>query len=286
MIKIKNLTKYYGKFKSLDKVNLTVKKGIIFGFIGPNGAGKSTTIKCLMNILNYEGEIYIDNKLITKEDIEYKRNIGYLPSDLEVYEDMRTLEFIKYNSTFYDFDTMSKAMELVKELKLDLTKRISELSFGNLKKLGIVIALMHDPNILILDEPTSGLDPLMQEVFYQILRRSKEEGKTIFFSSHNLKEVSGLCDDVAIIKEGKIIKIDNISELIGKKIVTITGNYDKIKKKINQDIIEESKNTVKFVYSGKLNKLLKLIEETEYEDLLIENPELEEVFLTYYKEEK
>ncbi|NLA32703.1 MAG: ATP-binding cassette domain-containing protein [Mollicutes bacterium] len=286
MIKIKNLTKYYGKFKSLDKVNLTVKKGIIFGFIGPNGAGKSTTIKCLMNILNYEGEIYIDNKLITKEDIKYKRNIGYLPSDLEVYEDMRTLEFIKYNSTFYDFDTMTKAMELVNELKLDLTKRVSELSFGNLKKLGIVIALMHDPNILILDEPTTGLDPLMQEVFYQILRKSKEEGKTIFFSSHNLKEVSGLCDDVAIIKEGKIIKIDNISELIGKKIVTITGNYDKIRKKINKEIIEENKNSVKFVYSGKLNKLLKLIEETQFEDLLIENSELEEVFLTYYKEEK
>ena len=286
MIKVKKLTKYYGKFKSLDSINLTVNKGVIFGFIGPNGAGKSTTIKCLMNILNYEGEIYIDNKLITQEDIEYKRNIGYLPSDLEIYEDMKVNEFIKYNSTFYEFETMSRAIELVKELKLDLTKRINELSFGNLKKLGIVISLMHNPSILIFDEPTSGLDPLIQEVFYQILRREKDAGKTIFFSSHNLKEVSGLCDDVAIIKDGKIIKTDDIQKLIGKKIITIKGDYSKIIKKIKESIIEKSNDLIKFSYSGKINKLIKLIEETDCNDLLIENPELEDVFLTYYKEEK
>lgn len=286
MLKIKNLTKYYGKFKSLDKVNLMVNEGVIFGFIGPNGAGKSTTIKCIMNILNYEGEIFINNKLIDKADIEYKKNIGYLPSDLEIYEDMKVSEFIKYNSTFYDFETMSKAMELVKELKLDTKKKINELSFGNLKKLGIVIALMHNPSILIFDEPTSGLDPLIQEVFYQILRREKEMGKTIFFSSHNLKEVSGLCDDVAIIKDGKIIKTDDIQELIGKKIVTIKGDYSKIEKKIKETIIEKSDDFVKFSYGGSIKKLLSLISETDYEDILIENPELEDIFLTYYKEEK
>lgn len=285
MIEIKKLTKYYGKFKSLDKVNLKVKDGIIFGFIGPNGAGKSTTIKCMMSILNYEGEIYFNKELITKDNINLKNKIGYLPSEIEIYEDMKVMDFIKYNNSFYNFDCLPKANELILELNLDKNKRISDLSYGNLKKLGIVIALMHNPKILILDEPTSGLDPLIQEVFYQILKREKGKGNTIFLSSHNLKEVSGLCDDVAIIKDGKIVKMENIHKKIADKIVTLKGNYSKIKSKIKDKIIEENNGTIKFSYSGKTNRLIEMLNEIEYEDLLIEKPELEDIFLAYYKED-
>lgn len=285
MIEIKHLTKYYGNFKSLDDVSIKVDKGTIFGFIGPNGAGKSTAIKCIMNILNYSGEIYVNKILCTKDNYELRAKIGYLPSEIEIYEDMKVSDFITYNNNYYDFDCLEKANLLMKELDLDKKKIIGELSFGNLKKLGIVIALMHDPDLLILDEPTSGLDPLIQEVFYNILRREKDNGKTIFLSSHNLNEVSGLCDDVAIIKEGKVLKVDSINKLIGLKIVTVNGDVAKLNDKFKSKIIESTKSSIKFSYDGNINKLIKLLSELDITNVLIENPKLEDIFLSYYKED-
>lgn len=283
MIEIKNLTKYYGKFKSLDNVSLKVKKGTIFGFIGPNGAGKSTTIKCMMNILNYTGEIYLDGVLCSIDNYSIKNNIGYLPSEIHIYDEMKVKDFLDYNNSFYETDCLSKAKKIAKELDLDLNKHIDQLSFGNQKKLGIVTALMHDPKILILDEPTSGLDPLIQDVFYKIIRREKENGKTIFLSSHNLSEVSGLCDEVAIIKDGKVLKIENINQLIGNKIVTAKGDINKLKKKV--ELIDDNIESIKFIYRGDVSKLLKLLSEYKLEDILIENPKLEDIFLSYYKED-
>ncbi len=283
MIDIRNLTKYYGLFKSLDNISLTIPKGTIFGFIGPNGAGKSTTIKCLINILNYTGEIYIDDVLMTKDEIDIRNRIGYLPSEIEIYEDMRVMEFIEYNASFYDFNCMDKAKMLINELDLDTKKKIKELSFGNLKKVGIVTALMHNPDIIILDEATSGLDPLIQDIFHRILKKEKENGKTIFLSSHNLKEVGGLCDDIALIKDGKIVKIKDLDKLFNNKIITIEGDISKIKSKIKEEVLEVNKNTIKFSYNGDINKLIKLIGEIKVTNLLIENPELEDIFLSYYK---
>lgn len=212
MLKIENLTKYYGNIRGVEDLSLELMDGEIFGFIGPNGAGKSTTIKCIMNFINKtSGNIYINDILVEDKNFEYKNLIGYLPSEIHLYDDYTVLEMFKYSSLFYSNKALKRALELSKRLELETNKKIEDLSLGNLKKVGIVLALMHEPKLLILDEPTSGLDPIIQEEFFNILKEEKKKGITIFFSSHVLSEIKKVCDRVGIIKEGHLIKVDTIS---------------------------------------------------------------------------
>lgn len=162
IIEIQNLTKYYGKIKGIENLSLKLEEGEIFGFIGPNGAGKSTTIRSIMNLINKtSGKVLIENKEFNKDDIEIKEKIGYLPSEIYLYDDLTVKEMLDYHESFYKKDIHKRRVELVKRLELDEKKKIEDLSLGNLKKLGIILALAHEPKILILDEPTSGLDPIM-----------------------------------------------------------------------------------------------------------------------------
>ena len=170
MLELNNLTKYYNKNLAVDNLSLKVNKGEIFGFIGPNGAGKSTTINSIMRLVNKTtGKIIIDNEVITNKSYKYKENIGYLPSEIYLYDDLKVKDVFKYANSFYKKDCTKKINELVTRLNIDTNKHIEDLSLGNLKKVGIVLALLHNPKILILDEATSGLDPLIQEEFYKIL---------------------------------------------------------------------------------------------------------------------
>ena len=167
MLRIENLTKYYGNVKGVENLSIELNDGEIFGFIGPNGAGKSTTIKCIMNFINKtSGNIYINNILVSDKNFEYKNLIGYLPSEIHLYDDYTVLEMFKYSSLFYSNKALERALELSKRLELEINKKIEDLSLGNLKKVGIVLALMHEPKLLILDEPTSGLDPIIQDIFF------------------------------------------------------------------------------------------------------------------------
>ena len=164
ILEIKNLTKYYGKILGVKDLSLTLNEGEIFGFIGPNGAGKSTTIRSIMNLINKtKGTVLLNGKEFTKDDVSLKESIGYLPSEINLYDDLSVKEMLNYHESFYKKDIHKRRKELVKRLKLDENKKIEELSLGNLKKLGIVLAFMHEPKLLILDEPTSGLDPIMQQ---------------------------------------------------------------------------------------------------------------------------
>ena len=166
MLRIENLTKYYGNVKGVENLSIELNDGEIFGFIGPNGAGKSTTIKCIMNFINKtSGNIYINNILVSDKNFEYKNLIGYLPSEIHLYDDYTVLEMFKYSSLFYSNNALERALKLSKRLELEINKKIEDLSLGNLKKVGIVLALMHEPKLLILDEPTSGLDPIIQDIF-------------------------------------------------------------------------------------------------------------------------
>ena len=171
ILEIKNLTKYYGKILGVEDLSLELKKGEAFGFIGPNGAGKSTTIRLIMNhIIKDKGTVLFNGQEFDKNNILVKKYIGYLPSEIVVYEDLTVKGMLDYHETFYDNlkNIHKRRQELVKRLKLDETKRCEDLSLGNLKKLGIVLALMHEPNLVILDEPTSGLDPIIkQELYYR-----------------------------------------------------------------------------------------------------------------------
>ena len=287
ILEIKNLTKNYGKSRGVIDVNLEIEKGTIYGFIGPNGAGKSTTIKCIMNLINKNsGEVFIDGKLFLKKNNELKKKIGYLPSEIHLYDELKVKEMIKYSESFYKKDCSKRVSELVNKLDIDTNKKIEELSLGNLKKVGIVLALMHEPEIVIMDEASSGLDPLMQEAFYEILLEEKKKGTTIFFSSHILSEIKRICDKVAIIKEGKIINIDDMNNIEDSDVVRI-----KITSDYNKDIVKELKlsedsiknETLEFIYKDDINNLMKILSKYNIKKLLIEELDIEEIFIHYYK---
>lgn len=291
VIEINNLTKYYGKARGIIDISFNVEEGEIFGFIGPNGAGKSTTIRTLLSLIYpTSGSAKIFGKDCIKYGPKIKKEIGYLPSEVFYYDNMKVIDLLKYSASFYKKDCRKRIKELAEIMELDLNKRIDDLSFGNKKKVGIVQGLLHDPKLIILDEPTSGLDPLMQQKFFGLLREENKNGATILFSSHILSEVQKMCNRVAIIKEGRIIKVEKISSLTEdnyKKfkielINDIDKNYFNIKG-VNNLVVEE--NLVSFLFKGNINLMMKKFSEIEISNILIEEPNLEEIFMHYYEKE-
>lgn len=287
ILEIINLKKYYGKIRGVEDVTIKLKKGEVYGFIGPNGAGKSTTIRTLMNLINKtSGTILINGKEHDKNDLELKEMIGYLPSEIYLYDDLTVKEILDFHESFYKKNLNKRRKELVSLLKLDETKRIEDLSLGNSKKLGIVLALMHEPKILILDEPTSGLDPIMQNTFYNILLEEKKKGTTILYSTHILSEVAKICDRVGIIKDGKIIKEDTVKNLEKNNVTYLTINskdINKIKKELDLKVISESDNTIKFINNLNPNELMEKLKKYDINKLLIEELSIEDLFMNYYK---
>jgi ABC-2 type transport system ATP-binding protein len=264
-----------------------LEEGEIFGFIGPNGAGKSTTIRCVMNLINKSaGEVLIDGNVFDKNDILLKEMIGYLPSEVNLYDDLTVKEMLDFHESFYKKNIHKRRIELVKKLKLDESKKVEELSLGNSKKLGIILAFMHSPKLLILDEPTSGLDPIMQQVFYELLEEEKKKGTTIFYSTHILSEISKICDRVGIIKDGKLLKVEKIEELYinNLNIVSISSNdIDEIISDLELTQYDRNDKFIKFKNEIDINKLIKKLSKYKIDKLLIEEATLEEILLHYYK---
>ena len=287
ILEIKDLTKYYGKIKGVENLSLKLEEGEIFGFIGPNGAGKSTTIRSIMNLINKtSGTVLVNGKEFNKDDIDIKEKIGYLPSDINLYDDLTVKEMLDYHESFYKKDIHKRRIELVKRFELDERKKIEDLSLGNLKKLGIILSFMHEPELLILDEPTSGLDPIMQNVFYDLLKEEKKKGNTIFYSTHILNEVSKICDRVGIIRNGELIKVEKIEDLRKKNLtlVTITSpEYKEIKKDLKLKNVIETENTIKFANNLQDDELIKQLSKYPIDKILIEEATLEDMFLHYYR---
>lgn len=287
ILEIKNLTKYYGKVLGVKDLSLTLNDGEIFGFIGPNGAGKSTTIRCIMNLINKtEGTVLLNGKELDKDEVFLKELIGYLPSEIHLYEDLTVKQILNYHESFYKKSIHKRRRELVKRLKLDESKKIEDLSLGNLKKLGIVLAFAHEPKLLILDEPTSGLDPIMQQVFYELLREEKDKGTTIFYSTHILSEISKICDRVGIIKEGELLKVEKVEEMQKKNLNFVmieSEEIDKIIKDLNLDVALKRNNTIRFKNNLSSDKLIKSLAKYKIDKVLIEEATLEDIFLHYYK---
>lgn len=291
VIEIKNLTKSYGKARGIIDVSFNVEQGEIFGFIGPNGAGKSTLIRTLLSLIYpTSGSATIFGKDCVEFGPEIKKEIGYLPSEVFYYDNMKVIDLLKYSASFYKKDCSKRIVELAEIMDLDLNKKIDDLSFGNKKKVGIVQGLLHSPKLIILDEPTSGLDPLMQQKFFELLEEENKNGATILLSSHILGEVQRLCSRVAIIKEGKIIKVEKISTLQENnhkkfKIEVkskIDDNYFKIDGATNLAV---NGNIISFLFRGNINFIMKKISEIEITNLWIEEPDLEEIFMHYYEKE-
>ena len=286
IIELINLKKYYGNSRGIEDVSLKIKKGTIYGFIGPNGAGKSTTIRSIIGLINKtSGVILINGKEFNKDDIKTKKEIGYLPSEINLYPELTVKQMLDYHQTFYDKDLSIRRNELVQLLKINENQKIKDLSLGNLKKVGIVLALMHEPKLLILDEPTSGLDPIMQMTFHDILLKEKEKGTTILYSSHVLSEISNICDVVGFIKDGVIIKEDTMENIKNNyftylKITSI--DIEKIKSELNLKIIKEENNTVTFINNLNPNMVIEKLAKYDISNLLIEEVSLEDLFINYY----
>lgn len=289
VIEVKNLSKFYGKHRGIEDVSFSVEEGEIFGFIGPNGAGKSTTIRTLMALIRpSSGNAQIFGMDCIKDAHKIARKVGYLPSEAYYYENMTVKELLKYSAELYQMDFNEKINKLKERLKLDDTRKISDLSFGNKKKVGIVAALLHSPKLIILDEPTNGLDPLIKETFFEILKEENKKGATILYSSHVLSEVQRICSKVAIIKEGTIINVQNMSDLRknGYKKIQLVLSEPIAKDYFKEDSVADFQskgNQVTFIYRGEADKIIEKIYNLKVEDVFIEEPTLEEIFLHYYK---
>jgi ABC-2 type transport system ATP-binding protein len=291
IIDITDLSKFYGKARGIEHVNLEIDEGEIFGFIGPNGAGKSTTIRILMNmIFPTGGSAMIMGMDVTRETKKIKNHVGYIPSDASAYSYMDVHEFLSYCIRFYQVQNGEQRIsELSGLFELDLKRKIAELSMGNRKKVSIVQSLLHSPKLLILDEPTTGLDPLMQSVFFELLRAENKKGMTIFFSSHILGEVQMLCKRVAIIKEGKIIQVEDIETLRKKQLKKVHIEFEDKAGNAGfniagiESVITGPGNMVSFMYSGNMNDLIWMLSGNKLINLMIEEPSLDEIFMHYYK---
>lgn len=281
MLKLKNLTKYYGTKKAISNVSFDINDGEIFGLVGLVGSGKTTVVRTILDYL-------ISDRGIIENGFK-KEEIGYMPSEINLYQNLTVMDMFKNNNSFYKKDCMAKALELAKKLNLDLKQKISELTLIELKKVGLVLTLMHDPKLIILDESLKDLDLLTKREFETLIIAEKEKGKTILFVTSSLVETKNLCDRLAIIKNGKIVEIISVSEL--KKydflVVTIVAkNIKKAKLPLkNMQIRESTNDKLQFIYTGNINELLADLSNVEIEKLLIEESDLEDIFLHYFKEE-
>ncbi len=289
IIETKQLTKYYGKARGIIEVDLAIEEGEIFGFIGPNGAGKSTTIRLLLSLIKpTSGKASIFGLDCEHNYQKIHEEIGYLPSEVFYYDNMKVKDLLAYSASFYRKDCKQRIIDLSKRLDLDLNRKIDDLSYGNKKKVGIVQGLLHSPKIIILDEPTGGLDPLMQQTFFDIILEENKRGATVLFSSHILSEVQRLCDRIAIIKDGKIIRIDTIASLKENtylKVELETTSLPKEFKDNHMDNFKDKDGQVSFLYRGNVNELLKQLSGLTLSRLSLTEPDLEEIFLHYYEKE-
>lgn len=289
IIKIHNVTKYYGKFKALSSLTINVEENQIYAFIGPNGAGKSTAIRLMLGMLNpTEGYVEVLGKSPTQNNIEIFKNIGYLPGELRSYQKLTGNQVLKFFSNLRNVKEYNYINNLVKRLDYDPSKYIKELSKGNKQKLGLILAFMHKPKLLVLDEPSSGLDPLMQQITIELIQEARQDGSTIFLSSHIFSEIDKVAQRVGFVKEGKLIVEESLEVLKSNAMKSIViyfkeiiplNLFDNIK---NVNLIETNKNVVKLNIIGPIDEIIKVISKYEITDLKTQDPSLEELFMNYY----
>lgn len=291
VIEVSGLTKDYGGGKGIFDVDLKVEQGEIFGFLGPNGAGKTTTIRNLLGFIKPDdGQVKINGMDCFSEAAEIHQSLGYLAGELAFFDDLSGKQMIQFVAELKGVCGQNRIDELMERFGLNPQGRIKKMSKGMKQKIGIVCAFMNDPDIIILDEPTSGLDPLMQNEFVELLLEEKKKGKTIFMSSHIFEEVERTCDRTAIIKDGKIVTIEDMVSLKAKKQKSFVVTFDseaEAKRFAAEpyEITRREGNTVTVLLTGGIDGLLKTIAGYEVRDLDVKASSLEEIFLRYYGEE-
>lgn len=270
-IEIHKLTKIYGKDRGIRDLSLQIEQGDIFGFLGPNGAGKSTTIRSILGLIYFdEGSIKVFGKNVKTNQKEILSMVGYMPSEVMFYPSMRVSDVVRFAADVRKMDCSKEAEMLYDRLKIDPNKRIEELSLGNRKKVSIVCAMQHKPQLFIFDEPTSGLDPLMQAEFFQLVLEYNKQGTTCVLSSHVLSEIKKYCKHVAIVKEGRLISTGSVENF--------TRTNMKYIRMVKDGISEE------FVFTGDLNELFARFSGHDIQDIVIEEPPMDEIFMHFYRE--
>jgi len=295
IIQTNQLTKSYGRSRGIIDITFAIEEGEVFGFLGPNGAGKTTTMRVLMGLLHADsGKATIGGLNCWKESTKVKRLVGYLPGEFAFDPNLRGAQIIEYLGHLRGGVDQSYVRALIERLGLDPGKRFREYSHGNKQKVGLVQAFMHKPRLLILDEPTSGLDPLNQQEFYKMVAEVRADRRTVFLSSHILPEVEHTCDRVAIIREGRLVKIDHVSALkdIQQHEVEISFagpasvEWFKNVAGVVKVVPGIEKRTLQLHVQGPLTQVLKVAGEHDATNIVTHEPSLEEVFLRFYEREQ
>ena len=293
IIHTSGLTKYYGKQRGMVDISLDVRRGEVFGYLGPNGAGKTTTIRTLLNLIRpTRGIATIFGMDIQLKGLEVRRHTGYLPGELKLYDNLTGAEMLRYLGHLSGGVDWARVENLATRLDCDLLPPIRSLSHGNRQKIGLIQAFMNTPDLLILDEPTIGLDPLMQQEFYRLVSETKAQGRTVFLSSHIMPEVEHICDRVAIIREGRLVTVEDIDNLKARSIrrleIHFAGPVSQVKfteiSGVKDVSVHDSVLTCTVV--GELDALVKAASQARVVNIISHEPSLEEIFLDYYNEEE
>jgi len=285
---IHGLTRDYGKGHGVFDLSFSINQGEVFGFLGPNGAGKTTTIRHLMGFLKPEkGYCTIGGKDCWKDRAEIQKTLGYIPGEMVFFDDMTGTEFLAFMAKYRKTKSNGRTKELLDRFELDAQSKIKKMSKGMKQKVGIVAAFMHDPEVLILDEPTSGLDPLMQSRFIELVLEEKARGKTILMSSHIFEEVERTCSRVAIIKNGKLVALDNVEALKAaqaRKYVVTLENEDAAGAFAGEGlrVSEVSHNQVTVIVQNNIKELISVMDRYPVINIITPNQSLEEIFMQYY----
>jgi ABC-2 type transport system ATP-binding protein len=292
VIEVNGLTKRFGSLTAANEISFSVTGGEIFGLLGPNGAGKSTTLRCLLGLIRpTSGSSSLFGLDCWRDRVAAHRRIGVLPSDFNYEGDVTGRELLRLFALLRGVDTAARADALAERLRADLDRPLKELSRGNHQKIGLITALAHDPDLVLMDEPTSGLDPLMQEEFLRILAELRDAGKTVLLSSHNMAEVERSCDRAAMILDGKLLEIAQISDLLARSPkqlhVVFSGPVDAAEFSALAGISDLSADgaTLDMKVSGSIDPVIHAAARYEIIDLICERPSLESAFVQLYRED-
>ena len=289
IIHVEHLTKSYGKQRGVVDLTFSVAPGEVFGYLGPNGAGKTTTIRTLIDVIRPTGGSATVLGLDSHRDsVQIHRRVGYLPGEFNLYEQMTGADYLAYLAQLRGVVDEAYVAELAERFDLDLGMKIKSLSHGNRQKVALLQAFMHRPELLVLDEPTQGLDPLMQQEFYRLIAEARSDGRTVFLSSHVMPEIDRVCDRVAIIREGRLVAVEDIGDLKAKEIRTLEVHFaepvaaDGFASLPGVRQAEAIGDEVRITVAGPMDAILKALARHEVVDLQSHEPTLEEIFLTFY----
>jgi ABC-2 type transport system ATP-binding protein len=292
-IRTSRLTKDYGAGRGLFDLELQVAPQEVFGYLGPNGAGKTTTIRLLMGMIRpTSGSAYVFGLDCIREAVAVKRKVGYLPGDVPQFGSLTGSEVVGYLGGMRGGVDRMRVRRIAERFDLDLTRRFREYSTGNKQKLAIVVAFMHHPDLLILDEPAAGLDPLNQQEFYALLREARDDGATVFLSSHILSEVERVCDRVGIVRNGRLVRVAGLEELRDIRVHRVEIEFapgthvpeNELRDATGVDDVRVSGRHVTCTVHEGFDGLLRAIRDSAVVDFVSTEPTLEEIFLSYFNE--